>query len=346
MIARVELLVLAAGAAVFAALLLAAGWKLAHGSPEPPLVESLRDGRAGKLRFSSYSAQWSDFASGAFRRTPVEVRAELLLPAQVAGRTPAVVMLHGSDGPTPHYQRYAQSFLRRGLAVLLIDSFTTRGVGDTIGDHRAVAPYSMLIDAYHGLALLQSHPRVDADRIALVGWSKGGMVADWAARVRYRTMLAPDSPPFAAHAAFYPWCGEQHVPVQLTGAPLLFLVGERDDWTGAAPCADHVNRVREAGYAAKLVVYAGAEHAFDYAGRFRQYLGDAESWAACNYIAGDTHFRVVASGELLPWSRFAEYLRGCTSAGAHIGSNALAARQARHELDRFLLATLAGGAAR
>lgn len=346
MTTRVDLLFLAAGAAVVAALLLAAGWKLAHGSPEPPLVESLRDGRAGKLRFASYSAEWSDFASGAFRRTPVEVQAELLLPEQAAERTPAVVMLHGSDGPTPHYQRYAQAFLRRGLAVLLIDSFTTRGVGDTIGDHRAVAPYSMLIDAYRGLALLQSHPRVVADRIALVGWSKGGMVAEWAARARYRTMLAPDSPPFAAHAAFYPWCGEQHVPVQLTGAPLLFLVGERDDWTGAAPCVDHVSRVREAGYAAKLVVYAGAEHAFDYAGRFRQYLAQAESWAACNYIAGDTHFRVVASGVLLPWSRFAEYLRGCTSTGAHIGSNAIAARQARDELDRFLLETLAGGAAR
>lgn len=346
MTARVDLLLLAAGAAVVAALLLAAGWKLAHGSPEPPLVESLRDGRAGKLRFASYSAEWSDFASGAFRRTPVEVQAELLLPEQAAERTPAVVMLHGSDGPTPHYQRYAQAFLRRGLAVLLIDSFTTRGVGDTIGDHRAVAPYSMLIDAYRGLALLQSHPRVVADRIALVGWSKGGMVAEWAARARYRTMLAPDSPPFAAHAAFYPWCGEQHVPVQLTGAPLLFLVGERDDWTGAAPCVDHVSRVREAGYAAKLVVYAGAEHAFDYAGRFRQYLAQAESWAACNYIAGDTHFRVIASGVLLPWSRFAEYLRGCTSTGAHIGSNAIAARQARDELDRFLLETLAGGAAR
>jgi len=346
MTARADLLVLTAGAAVVAALLLVAGWKLAHGAPEPPLVESLRDGRAGKLRFASFNAEWPDLASGTFRRTPVEVRAELLLPEQDAGRSPAVVVLHGSDGITPHYLRYAQSFVQRGMAVLLIDSFTTRGVDDTIGDHRAVTPYSMLIDAYRGLALLQTHPHVDAARIAVVGWSKGGMVADWAARERYRTLLAPDGLPFAAHAAFYPWCGEQHAPVQLTGAPLLLLVGEHDDWTGAAPCVDHVNRVRAAGYPAKLVVYAGAEHAFDYAGRFRQYLGHAESWAACNYIAGDTHFRVVASGELLPWSRFAEYLRSCTSAGAHIGANAIAGREARAELDRFLLETVARGAAR
>ena len=329
-----------AGAAVLGALVVAAGWRLANGAPEPPLVESLHDGRAGKLRFTSYNAEWSDFGNGDYRRSRVEVTAELLLPGESVGRGPAAIMLHGSDGITAHHRWYAQSFLRRGMAVLLIDSFTGRGVDNTVADQRAVTAYSMLIDAYRALALLQTHPRIDATRIAVVGWSKGGMVADWASRTRYRLMLAPDSPPFSAHAAFYPWCGEQHVPVKLTGAPLLFLVGERDDWTGAAPCVDYANRVREAGYPVKLIVYRDAEHAFDYAGRFRQYLG-AESWAACSYIAGDTHFRVVASGELLAWSRFQEYLQRCTRSGAHVGSNTIAAEQAQGDLNRFLLETLA-----
>jgi dienelactone hydrolase len=292
------------------------------------------------MRFASHNAEWQDIASGGFRRQSVEVQAELLLPEPAEQRHSAVVVLHGSDGMTPHYLRYAQSFVRRGIAVLLIDSFSGRGVGDTIGDHRAVTPYSMLIDAYRGLALLQTHPRIDGTRIAIVGWSKGGMVADWAARAHYREMLGPEGPPFAAHAAFYPWCGEQQLPVRLTGAPLLVLVGERDDWTGAAPCADHVRRLRETGYAAKLVVYPDAEHAFDHMGRFRQYLARAESWAGCNYVAGHTHFTVVASGESLPWSRFPEYLRACRSGGAHVGSNAIAGRQAREELERFLLAAL------
>jgi dienelactone hydrolase len=323
-------------------LLVASGWQVIQRPPEPTRVESLGDGRAGTVRFTSYSAEWTDLASGTFRRMPVEVRAELFLPDQAAGQhIPAVVMLHGSDGINAHLHGYAESFRRLGMAALLIDSFTTRGVDDTIGDHSAVTPYSMLIDAFRGLALLQTHPRIDPGRIAIVGWSKGGMVADWASRMRYRALLAPEGPAFSAHAAFYPWCGEQHAPVKLTGAPLLFLVGERDDWTGAAPCVDHANRVREAGYAVKLIAYPGAEHAFDYAGRFRQYLGRAESWAACNYIAGDTHFRVVASGEALSWSQFPEYLRRCTASGAHVGSNAVAARLAREELHRFLIEILA-----
>ncbi len=336
----------AAGAVVVAGLLVATGWKLVRSADESPLAESLRDGRSGKLRFESYDAEGWELGRGSFRHSPVAIAAELSLPEGAAGRSPAVVMLHGSDGITAHHHRYAQGFLERGLAVLLVDSFTGRGVADTIQDHRAVTPYSMLIDAYRALALIQTHPRIDPDRIAIVGWSRGGMVADWASRERYRMLLAPDNPPFSAHAAFYPWCGEQHVPVMLTGAPLLFLVGERDDWTGAAPCVDYVNRVREAGYAVELIVFPGAEHAFDYGGRFRQYLGRAESWAACNYIAGDTHFRVVATGELLPWSRFPDYLRRCTSEGAHVGSNSIAARSARSELYRFLLERLAPQPAR
>ena len=325
----------AAGAAVLAAVLFGGGWELLHSAQEQPLVESLRDGRVGKLRFRSYNSEGSELGTS-FRRSPVQVTADLMLPEGTSGRSPAVIMLHGSDGITAHHRRYAQALRGRGLAVLLLDSFTGRGVDETIANQGAVTPYSMLVDAYRALRLLQTHPRIDAERIAVVGWSKGGMVADWASRERYRAVLAPDIPPFAAHAAFYPWCGEQHVPVRLTGAPLLFLVGERDDWTGAAPCIDYVKRVREAGYAARIVVFPGAEHAFDYAGRFRQYLGNAESWAACNYIAGDTHFRIVATGEVLAWSRFPDYLRRCTSVGVHVGSNAIAARQARDELFRFL----------
>jgi dienelactone hydrolase len=227
------------------------------------------------------------------------------------------------------------------VAAFVIDSFTARGVDDTVHDPSTVTPYSMLIDAYAALTLLQTHPAIDAGRIAVVGWSKGGMVADWASRVRYRTILSPREPGFAAHVAFYPWCGEQHVPVRLTGAPLLYLVGARDDWTGAQPCIDYVRRVREAGFQVQLSIYQHAEHGFDYPGRFRRYLGDAAGWANCNYIWGETGFRVVSSGEMLPWSQYAHYVERCTLRGAHVGSNVIARKRAARDLQAFLSRALA-----
>jgi dienelactone hydrolase len=340
MINRAECLVLTAGLAVLTPMLLLAGWKLVQPEEQSPLVSSLADGRAGKLRFASYSAQWWDLPAGTFRRHPVQVHGDLLLPGKGAVPAPAAILLHGSDGLTAHQYRYAKTFLAWGMAVFLVDSFTARGVGDTLDDPNAVTPYSMLIDAYQALVLLQAHPAVDAKRIAVIGWSKGGMVADWASRARYRAMLQHEAE-FAAHVAFYPWCGEQHLPVQLTGAPLLYLVGARDDWTGAQPCIDYVGRVRQAGYRARLAVYRHAEHGFDYPGRFRRYLGDAVSWADCNYVWGEAGFRVVSSGATLPWTQYPRYLRGCTSPGAHVGSNALAKNQAAKEVRAFLFAHLA-----
>ena len=344
MISRLAPRLWLAGMTVLLPVLVLAGWKLAHALAERrPLVATLSDGRTGPVRFTSYSAQWSDLNTGAFRKRAVEVRGELLLPERSDIPVPAAIFLHGSDGLTAHQYRYAKSFLEWGLAVFLIDSFTTRGVSDTVGDPSAVTPHSMLIDAYQALALLQTHPDVDPQRIAIVGWSKGGMVADWASRVRYRTMLSAHGSAFAAHVAFYPWCGEQHLPVQLTGAPLLYLVGARDDWTGAAPCIDYVARVREAGFRAKLALYPYAEHGFDYPGRFRRYLGGAISWAKCSYVWGEADFRVVSSGETRPWTQLDSYLERCTSRGVHVGSNALARREAGQELQSFLFESLALG---
>jgi dienelactone hydrolase len=325
---------------VLAMLAALASWKLVRDAPTRAPVDSLADGASGPLRFTSYSAKWSDLAPGAFLRAPVNVAAELLLPQRAHGRVPAVVLLHGSDGLTDHQKRYARALADLGLAVLVVDSFGARGVDDTIDELTAVTPYSMLIDAYRALALLQTHPAVDPARIALVGWSKGGMVADWASRVRYRELLAPGTPPFAAYVAFYPWCGEQHAPVRLTGGPMLYLIGANDDWTGTAPCTDYVQRVREAGYDARIVFYPDAEHGFDYPGRFRRYLSRAESWARCNYIAGDAEFRIVANGTAVPWTRYADYIASCTDTGAHVGSNAHARQAAARDLREFLFAAL------
>jgi dienelactone hydrolase len=341
-IAPAERRALAAGAAILAALTAIAGWRLAYGVPTPAKVADLADGRAGRVTFASHSATWADLKSGRYRESRVDVPGDLLLPDEVpgGGRVPAVILLHGSDGVTRHQYATARSLVALGLAVFVVDSFTARGVDNTIGDQGAVTPYSMLVDAYQALALLRTHPRIDGRRVALVGWSKGGMVADWASRERYRAQLAPPGVAFAAHAAFYPWCGEQHVPVHLTGAPLLYLVGARDDWTGAAPCIDYVERVRTAGFTVRLALYPDAEHGFDFPGRFRRYLPAATSWAACNYIWGESHFRVVASGEQLPWSEFERYIARCATPGAHVGSNTVARRDAARVLAAFLASAL------
>jgi len=86
---------------------------------------------------------------------------------------------------------------------------------------------------------------------------------------------------FAAAVALYPGCANQFGAWSVTRvsgehgaitgysgvyqpiAPLLILVGEKDDWTPAKPCEELTQRAEAAGYPVAIKVYPGAQHSFD-----------------------------------------------------------------------------------
>jgi dienelactone hydrolase len=87
------------------------------------------------------------------------------------------------------------------------------------------------------------------------------------------TMVAPQGtaePGFAAAIALYPGCGVRYgdwrpgtAGVYKPHAPLLILVGEKDDWTPAEPCRQLAERSRNAGLPVTVKIYPGALHSFD-----------------------------------------------------------------------------------
>ena len=46
-------------------------------------------------------------------------------------------------------------------------------------------------------------------------------------------------------------------------APLLILIGEKDDWTPAEPCRRLAEGSRAAGYPVDIKIYPDAHHSFD-----------------------------------------------------------------------------------
>lgn len=113
------------------------------------------------------------------------------------------------------------------------------------------------MDAYGGLAYLAGLPFVDADRIAVLGFSQGAMVALSAVWLGGIETLFERH--FRAAVAYYPYCSE-------TGAvasPTLVLIGEKDEMTPARYCEDMVARHSGGGAALRLIVYPGAHHAFN-----------------------------------------------------------------------------------
>ena len=46
-------------------------------------------------------------------------------------------------------------------------------------------------------------------------------------------------------------------------APLLILIGDKDDWTPAEPCRQLTEAARRAGQPVTIKIYPGAHHSFD-----------------------------------------------------------------------------------
>lgn len=231
------------------------------------------------------------------RGVAVEVTATLVLPAGT-GRVPAIVIHHGSGGVSEAREwHYARELVKLGVAALVIDSFTARGVRSTVRDQSTVTVLDMTGDAFAALARLAQHPRIDAERIGIVGFSKGGTVAVQTALARRAARALPEGPRFALHVAFYPGCSSHDYQPRTTGAPVIMLLGAEDTYVGVAPCTEYADKIRAAGSSVEVTIYPGAKHGFDGVRDYSNARG--ENWSGCLFEEhADGSWRERRSGEV------------------------------------------------
>jgi dienelactone hydrolase len=183
------------------------------------------------------------------------------------GPFPAVVLLHGCNGVEYDDGTFMSSM---GYVALQIDSFGPRGITNVCdgSDRFKAGPRVRARDAHAGKDYLASLPYVNGDRIAVIGWSHGGMTVLQA--VGNKAINEPVRPrPFRAAIAFYPRC-----PLTLPrlDAPLLVLIGDADDWTLAEHCR-LMTLEGDTTHEYQLIVYPGATHAFAWEVEPWEYLG-------------------------------------------------------------------------
>lgn len=206
----------------------------------------------------------AQFLNGKSDGPEAVVAGELRIPRFGEERFPAVVLVHGSGGVASNVTDWAVELNKQGYVVFILDSFTGRGITNTMADQSQISIYSMLYDSYRALEILSKHPRVDPKRIAIMGFSKGAFAALYSATQRFHDSFAPQGARFAAHISFYGACETAYIgDTKLTGAPVRMFHGAADDYVPAAPCRDYVQRLKSAGADAVLFEYAGAHHAFD-----------------------------------------------------------------------------------
>lgn len=222
------------------------------------------------------------------RNGPVTVKAELFLPEGISGKMPAMVIHHGSGGVsnTREYA-YAREFTKMGVASIIPDSFTPRGVKSTVEDQTTVSTNDMIADAFGALKMAAAHPRIDPARIGITGFSKGGSVAmRTGLQIMVQRHVLPNAsggPRFALHVPFYAGCDNIYLNMRTTGAPMLVLIGGADTYVGPERCVFAVERMRAAGSAVDMVIYPNAQHGWDGVGRPWSYP-NGENYSKCTYV--------------------------------------------------------------
>jgi dienelactone hydrolase len=199
----------------------------------------------------------------------VDIVGHLFLP-QGSAKVPAVLLMHGSGGIYSAMLDYWPKLLNaQNIAVFSLDRFGPRGVKSTAEDQSQVPFTADVADAFAALRLLGSHPRIDAKRVVIMGFSRGGL-ASWRTAVE-RIIAAqqlPDGLRFAAHIQVYSGgCNGTFrlivKPGVFSRVPQLWIHGDADDYAPIGPCRDYSQRIGDAGTPVEFVTLSGAYHKFD-----------------------------------------------------------------------------------
>ena len=190
-----------------------------------------------------------------------EVQAILRLPKE-DGPFPLVIGVAGSLDWGSHHLEYLKMFRESGIATLELQSFSSRGVRSTVGSQVEVTTATMVLDAYRALDKISLNPKIDKNRIAIMGWSLGGGVALFSGWIPLIEKINSQNT-FAAHLSIYPPCIAQPQNPIFTKSPMHILIGELDSWVPALACKELSSSAKLAGSEIGITIYPESHHSFD-----------------------------------------------------------------------------------
>lgn len=297
------------------------------------------------IEFPSHSPfTLTDAGNGPETNPLTQARGTLFLPpgASAADPVPAVVLLHGAGGVVGAREpTYARQLAAMGVAALVVDAFGARkDMADRFVDRLLKITEMMLVaDAYAALDYLVERPEVDGKRVALVGFSYGGMASIYSAYEQVAERVAINGVRFAGHVAFYAPCIARFDDYRTTRAPVLILAGAEDAVVDQKRCAEIAGDLRRGGSAVDSIVYAGAYHQWD--GRYAEPRSIGRNFAGCRLKvnrSGQVHDRSTKLPMTGPISR-RFILAACVDRKGYMaGRNDSVRARSNRDLGRFLTA--------
>jgi dienelactone hydrolase len=274
------------------------------------------------------------FLTGDANGKPVTVAGEFRI-AQGSGRLPVVVMMHGSGGVSGVSEAWVHTFNAMGISTFVIDGFSGRGLTATSTNQAQLGRLNFIVDIFHALEILAKHPRVDPDRIVLMGFSRGGQAALYAGLNRFQKLWNKSGLQFAGYIPFYPDCATTYnTDSDVADRPIRIFHGAPDDYNPVASCEAFVARLKQAGRDVVLTEYPDSPHGFD-SGLFGFNLtlvsANAQTVRHCHIREGEGGLLLNADTQA-PFS----YKDACVELNPHVGGNPAAAEAARKAVVEFL----------
>jgi len=274
------------------------------------------------------------FLTGDANGKAVTVAGEFRI-AQGTGRLPVVVLMHGSSGVGATTEAWVHSFNTMGISTFVIDGFSGRGL-TAVGPNQALlGRLNLILDIYRSLDILAKHPRVDPERIVLMGFSRGGQAALYASLDRFNKLWNKSGVQFAGYIPFYPDCSTSYATdTEVAARPIRIFHGTPDDYNPVASCKAYVARLQAAKRDVALTEYPDSAHGFD-AGL----LGLATVAVSANaQTARNCHIKEGEGGVLINADTQAPfgYKDACIELNPHVGGNPATAEAARKAVTDFL----------
>ena len=223
---------------------------------------SLGDGSHGYIEFKTLTLTGDQLLAGSTTGPDYVVSGQLMFP-RGGEKVPAVILSHGGGGIGRTEPDWAADLRSLGVATFLVDSFSGRRIINFPPEH-LLSRRGQAIDFYRAVALLATHPKIDAKRIVFMGWSRGGGVAIMAVE-SMRSSHFPPNADVVGCLALYPSfpAGDDFSSWQVPARPIRIFQGVLDDVAPLSVARRFVETQRARGIDVKMFEYPHAHHVFD-----------------------------------------------------------------------------------
>jgi len=273
----------------------------------------------------------------------------LTIPEGRKGKAPVVIIQHCGSGVKDWKDlKYARALNKWGYATFVVDSWDSRkveGLSRVSGKNK----WMPLVDAYNALKVLSKDPRIDPNRIAVLGWANAakGILASQISKVK---KTYGDGLHFAAAVAIQPvssglWWTSKNVEK----TPTLILCGEKDVFAPCEHSRKYAELMNKAGGNITVISYPSAGHVWEAKfppGMYSRFVDTRNCRSLFNvdtysYELGDG--RTISAKSKNAKEQAFRYLRKCLVKGGWAGRDDDTALKALEDVRNFLRKHLTEG---